>query len=126
MSRAMEPDRWCVYRIHAPVTRELLYIGHTCKRKSRIKEHYHRSEWFPCEFWWELESSGLVEFEEHPNYWCAVLAEALAIDLENPKHNKERPAFAQLLAVLVANCKSERRRFDLASVRQVLDREGVA
>jgi hypothetical protein len=86
-----EPDRWCVYRIYAPDTRELLYIGQTNKRKGRVKSHSYNSPWFPCEYWWQAIDRGLITFEEHPTQISTIVAEAWAIEAENPKHNKQRP-----------------------------------
>lgn len=77
----------CVYRVWDPDTGELLYVGQTSVGlKSRIKAHWKAQPWFRWEW-----SAALVTYEEYPTQISAMVAEAFAIDAENPKHNKDRP-----------------------------------
>lgn len=82
--RWVEPDRWCVYRIYHPETGELLYVGQTCKRNRRMKQHQIRQPWFI----WHRQSVPIV-YEEHDNQDSSLIAESVAIASEYPIHNKD-------------------------------------
>lgn len=77
----------CVYRVYDPVTRELLYVGQTCRSlKGRIKDHWKSKPWFVWHW-----NSAMVTYEESEGYWSSMIAEAEAILEENPRYNVERP-----------------------------------
>ena len=77
----------CVYRIYNDATDELLYVGMTSvSLKGRIKGHRGSQPWFQGPM-----SNFAVTHEKHPSGWSALVAEAWAIEAENPRYNKERP-----------------------------------
>lgn len=100
MARIPEVDRPCVYRVYDPSTYELLYIGQTCKRNKRMREHGRKSHWFPYEYRVrEAVQAGLIQYEEHTSQLAAMVAEAWAIRAERPRHNKDRPNPAAVAAL---------------------------
>ncbi|GAC69927.1 GIY-YIG nuclease family protein [Gordonia soli] len=77
----------CVYRVYDPDTHELLYVGQTiASLKSRVKSHAASKSWFVWPW-----NRALVTYEEHPDQWATIIAEAQAIQDENPRYNVERP-----------------------------------
>lgn len=75
-------EKTSVYRFYDADGR-LLYVGITKRRQRRISEHAASKTW-----WHEVASA---TFEHHPTRSAAALAEATAIQHEDPVHNIMRP-----------------------------------
>ncbi len=68
-----------LYRLYAE-DGTLLYVGVSCTRMHRFKQHAGEKSWW--------HSVSTIKLEHHPNHAVALDAEARAILAEQPLHNR--------------------------------------